>query len=271
MKGVILSIAPRARLIDLTHNIAPQAILEASARLEAALPYFPPGTIHLVVVDPGVGSARRACVVETAGARYVAPDNGVLTLPLRRDLPLRSVFLSEMAQPYCRHPVSATFHGRDVFAPIAAHLANGLPLHTLGPVVEASSPDSSPLVTLDVPVPSAESDASGHPALRLHILYADRFGNLVTDLTPAEWTAWLRQNGLDMAQAPDSYVIVEAGGRVWRSIARTFADVPPGSPLAYWGSGGRLEIAIRDGSAAQSLSLTTGDTILLKLSDYIPA
>src|SRR5581483_4316382 len=132
MKGVLLGIAPNARLVDLTHAIAPQNILEASLRLAAAVPYFPPGTIHLVVVDPGVGSERRAVVVETEQSRFVAPDNGVLTAPLRQNPARRVLILGEAARPYFRHPVSATFHGRDLFAPIAAHLAAGLPLEALG-------------------------------------------------------------------------------------------------------------------------------------------
>lgn len=253
MKGVILGIAPDARLVDLTHEIAPQNLLEASARLEAAIPYFPPGTIHLVVVDPGVGTERAALVVETETCRFVAPDNGVLTLPLRRFPAQRVVRLGEAARRYFQQPVSATFHGRDVFAPIAAHLAAGVPSESLG---EAIAPET--LVTLPIPEPQAERDAEGRSMLRLHTLYTDHFGNLITDLTAERWTVWEQAEGV-LA----SGITVQVGGHQWQGLARTFAEVPIGSSLAYWGSAGRLEIAIRNGNAARTLGLSPGDPILL--------
>ena len=253
MKGVILGIAPSARLVDLTHEITPQNLLEASARLEAAIPYFPPGTIHLVVVDPGVGTERAVLVVETKTCRFVAPDNGVLTLPLRRFPTCRVIRLGEAARRYFRQPVSATFHGRDVFAPIAAHLAAGVPPESLG---ENVAPEM--LVTLPVPELQAGRDAEGRSILRLHALYADHFGNLITDLTAGRWAAWEQAEGV---LAPD--ITVQAGGQQWQGLARTFADVPIGSPLAYWGSAGCLEIAIRNGNAARTFGLSPGDPITL--------
>ncbi|HLV79951.1 MAG TPA: SAM-dependent chlorinase/fluorinase [Chthonomonadaceae bacterium] len=256
MKGVILGIAPAARLVDLTHAIAPQDLLEASARLEAAIPYFPPGTIHLVVVDPGVGTERAALVVETDTGLFVAPDNGVLTLPLLQFPARRAIRLGEAARRYFRQPVSATFHGRDVFAPIAAHLAAGVAPESLG---ESVPPEL--LFTLSVPEPQAGRDAEGRPTLHLHVLYADRFGNLITDLTAARWAAWEQEVG-DL----DAGVTVQAGETRWQGLARTFAEVPIGRPLAYWGSAGRLEVAIRNGDAAQTLGLSPGDPILLAAS-----
>lgn len=260
MKGVVLSIARQAHLIDLTHNISPQNVLEAGARLEAALDFFPPGTIHLVIVDPGVGSQRAALVVQTADCLFVAPDNGVLTLPLRR-CPAQSVIkLDEAAQPYLRHPISATFHGRDVFAPIAAHLAAGTPPGAFG---KACSPEE--LVTLTVPEPEGGVDPTGRPYLRLHSLYADHFGNLITDLTPERWAAWRNEIGAT-SESENEHVIVEAAGAQWRGFARTFADVKEGCPLAYWGSAGRLEIAVRNGSAMQTLPLSLQDEIMLRFA-----
>jgi S-adenosylmethionine hydrolase len=260
MKGVIYAIAPDARLVDLTHDVTPQNILEASARLEAAVDYFSPGTIHVIVVDPGVGSERAACVVQTEIALFVAPDNGVLTLPLRHQAPERAVRLTERAQPYFRQPLSATFHGRDVFAPIAAHLAAGVPLDALGDEVP---PDN--LVRLPLPVPYTTHNAKGRPRLLLHVLYVDRFGNLITDLERSEWERW--QTGLQTqgADTKTASITVQAGSRRWQSLARTFADVSPGEPLAYWGSGGRLEIAVRDGNAARLLPLAPGDTLTITL------
>ena len=260
MKGVIYGIAPDARIVDLTHDIAPQNILEASARLEAAVDYFPIGAIHIVVVDPGVGSARRACVVQTERALFVAPDNGVLTLALRRQPPVYAVRLTAKAQPYCLPDTSATFHGRDVFAPLAAHLANGLIPDALGDEITFDE-----LVTFPLPVPLPERDANGQTRVALRVLYTDRFGSLITNLERAHWEEWRAQNeNWDTEQAAQN-VTVQAGNRVWRGLARTFADAAPGEPLAYWGSGGRLEIALRDGNAAQSLGLVFGDALNLIL------
>src|SRR5262245_19984578 len=128
----MLGITPHVHLIDLTHEVAPQNILEGNARLATAIDFFPPGTVHLAVVDPGVSSPRAALVVETATCRFVAPDNGLLTFPLRHLPPTRVIRLTEKAARYTRQPVSATFHGRDIFAPIAAHLAAGVPTEALG-------------------------------------------------------------------------------------------------------------------------------------------
>ena len=258
MKGVLYTIAPNARLVDVTHGVAPQNILEASARLESAIDYFPPGTIHVVVVDPGVGSDRHACVVQTENALFVAPDNGVLTLPLRRQLPIRAVRLLERALPYFRQPLSATFHGRDVFAPIAARLAVGLPLEALGDDVPPES-----LVRLSITQPYANRDTNGRARLLLHVLYADRFGNLITDLERPFWEKWLAKAQTTTGDDLAARVTVQAGNRRWQGLARTFADVEPGEPVAYWGSGGRLEIAIRDDNAARLLPLAPGDTLTL--------
>jgi S-adenosyl-L-methionine hydrolase (adenosine-forming) len=259
LKGVLLSIAPHVQIVDLTHAIAPQNIAEGSARLETAVEFFPPGTIHVAVVDPGVGCGRDAVVVETSLCTFVAPDNGLLTLPLRRRMPTRAIRLTERASRYYRHPVSATFHGRDVFAPIAAHLAGGLSPDELG---EACAPET--LTTLTLPETEAGQDAQGNPTLTVPLLYSDRFGNLITDLTPERWADWLHGTGRSMTEAAQR-VQVQAGRKRWRSLARTFAEVPVGAPLAYWGSAGRLEIAVRDGSAASALSLSLGARITLTL------
>ncbi len=268
MKGILYSLAPNARLVDLTHDIAPQNVLEASARLEAAIDYFPPGTVHLVVVDPGVGSNRAACVVETDQALFIAPDNGVLTMPLRRSKVIRAVRLTEKAQTYCLPNVSATFHGRDVFAPIAAHLANGLEPEALG---EAIAPDT--LVRLPLSLPESGQDANGSACLRLRVLYADRFGNLITNLERGFWRerrkSFSANKGIVTAEvemaAADANARIQAGSRSWQGIARTFADAAPGELLAYWGSSGRLEIAVRDGNAAAVLALSLDATLTLCL------
>jgi hypothetical protein len=156
--------------------------------------------VHLVVVDPGVGSARNAVVAQTETCLFVAPDNGVLTLPLRRKPAESVVRLTEKAQPYFRQPVSATFHGRDVFAPVAAHLATGLPPEALGALCAPETP-----VTLPIPEPERDRAAAGRPRLRAHVLYADRFGNLITDVTPIHWTDWLRESGETTGAARDAW------------------------------------------------------------------
>lgn len=259
MKGVLLSIAPHAQIVDLTHDIAPQNILEASAKLETAVAYFPSGTVHVAVVDPGVGTERNAIVVETAVCRFVAPDNGLLTLPLQRLPPKRVIRLNEKATPCFRHPVSTTFHGRDIFAPIAAYLLVGVSSENLG---EEISPTM--LKTLTFPQCEPTRDTQGKFLLRVPVLYADRFGNLITELTYERWADWLRDLGEIMEDA-SRRVEFHAGQMRWQSFARTFAEVPTGAPLAYWGSAGRLEVALRDGSAAAVLSLAPAESILLTL------
>jgi S-adenosylmethionine hydrolase len=265
MKGVILSIAPQAQIVDLTHEVTAQAVLEGSARLEAALPYFPAGTVYVAVVDPGVGSEREVCVVETEVARLVAPDNGLLTLPIRKQRPLKvAKWSAHVGGAYVLPRISATFHGRDIFAPLAAHLAQGLPLEAIGAVWEASEASSLPtpspslpLRLLEVPVPLTLSDAQGRPALELTVLYVDRFGNLITNLDEETLDRWMGDRGIGEERL---CVRFEAGEA---PLVRTFSDVEVGCLLAYRGSGGRLELAIREGNAANTLGLHTGSKLYL--------
>jgi S-adenosylmethionine hydrolase len=255
MKGVILSIAPNVRLVDLTHAIAPQNIVEASARLEAAVGYFPQGSIHLVVVDPGVGSDRAAVIVRTERSIFVAPDNGVLTLPLGFQPPIEAVQITASAAPFLLSPVSATFHGRDVFAPVAAHIAAGVPLARFGDLC-----DPERLVKVDVPAVAIRRPAGSIEA-HATVLYVDHFGNLVTTLRPADLepvAALLGTRDLSGAE-------VAVGGRAWHGIVETFASVPEGAPLAYWGSAGRLEIAVRNGNAARELGVNSSDEVVVRM------
>lgn len=251
MKGVILSLAPSSRLIDLTHAIAPQNILEAGVRLQSAVGYFPEGTLHLVVVDPGVGSERAGILVRTKRHRYVAPDNGVLTLALEQDPPLEAVRITEAANPYLLHPVSATFHGRDVFAPLCARLALGMPLSTFG---EPMPPDR--LVRLTLPEPVCVARKRGFCRFQITPLYADRFGNIVTSLSRSF------RPFPDTAAKPDAsadrtlvQVLVDGDSAV--PVVRTYTDAAPGALAAYWGSGDFLEIAVRNGSASARLGWET--------------
>jgi S-adenosyl-L-methionine hydrolase (adenosine-forming) len=233
MKGVILSICPSARLVDLTHEVEPQDVLGGCLALEAALPYFPAGTVHLVVVDPGVGSARRAIAVRAAGSALVGPDNGVLTPGLERS-GWAAVELT--ASEYRRPDVSRTFHGRDVFAPAAAYLAAGVPLERLGPGV------ADP-IRVALPGCRREGDA-----LTGEVLGADRFGNLLTSIPASR-----------LAEIPgDGPLSVELAGRLAGPLVESYREGADGATAAIIGSTGRLEIFVKAGSAQGRLGVGRG-------------
>ncbi len=231
MHGVILGINPEARVIDLSHQVPPQDIREAAFVLATAYRYFPAGTIHTVVVDPGVGSERAAIVAQAGGHSFVAPDNGVLSYVLADGW----AALIRLTQPrYWLPAPSRTFHGRDIFAPVAAHLSAGVSLSDLGePIAEP--------VRLPLPAPARREDGTWVA----HIIHVDRFGNLITDLRP------------DPALLPE-LAGAEVNGRVISPIVRTYADVPSGAAAILPGSAGYLEIAIRDGDARAELAAEVG-------------
>lgn len=234
MKGVALGVCPSARLVDLTHAVPPQAVSLGALLLRSAVPYFPAGTVHLAVVDPGVGSARDAVVVTTARGFLVGPDNGLLA-PAAALLRAQAIHrLTPTA--YVPRPVSATFHGRDVFAPAAAHLAAGISPEALGEPVASLAP---------LALAEATVDATG--GVRGEVVYVDHFGNLVTNI-PAPALRAFR----------DSAVSVRIGGMSVAPLHRTYADVAPGALLALIDSWDVLEIAVRDGSAAQILRAGIG-------------
>jgi S-adenosylmethionine hydrolase len=229
MKGVILSIAPHSTLVDISHETAPQNIRQAAYVLHAAALHFPSGTIHLAVVDPGVGSVRRALAIHTSRSYLVGPDNGLFTLFLA-DEPYAKCHAITNAEYTLPH-VSATFHGRDVFAPVAAHLANGVDLTLLGPRI------TDP-VTFAVPTPTQQPDGSWLG----HVLYADHFGNLITSVTDD----LLRDMG---------NVEISIGQKRISDIHHTYAEAAPGELVALVGSSDHLEISIVNGNAAQTLGL----------------
>lgn len=231
MKGVILGICPDATLVDVTHDITPHDVLEGSLQLAATCKYFPSGTIFLAVVDPGVGSARRGIAVETADYKFVAPDNGVLTVPLREMPPKRIVELSE--RRYARPTVTRTFEGRDRFAPAAAWIAKGTQLAALGRTV----PDYH---RLDVPVAAATGE--GISGVVVHV---DRFGNLVTNIDRKTFEAFGRQGP----------VRILAGGTAVERLVSTYAEIGAGEICALFGSSDHLEFAANAASAAGQLGL----------------
>ena len=257
MKGVILSTFPQACIVDISHAIPPQDLHFAAWALYTAYGTFPEHTIHCVVVDPGVGSQRRALAVKAGSYGFVAPDNGVLSYVLGQE-PLHMAV--ELADPrFYRHPVSNTFHGRDIFAPVAAHLARGLPLAELG------RPIDEPLTwALSQPERTPEG------GLVAHVIHVDRFGNCVTDLCLSEEEDGLivadqLGEGNDPVRVSRQQVSLRVGTVRLSQVSRTYADGSAGEPLALVGSSGHLEIALVDGSAAEVLSLGAGDSVVVDL------
>ena len=237
MKGVLLSINPRLTLVDLTHQIPPQNIRAAAFVLLAAYASFPPGTIHLVVVDPGVGTTRRLIAARLGRWTFVAPDNGVLDLVRRREESRQAVAITN--RRYAAERPSATFHGRDVLAPAAAHLSLGLPLARLGPAVRLMRP-------IDLPAPRVLDDGG----TRGTIIHSDRFGNLITNLR------------LPSARSRGSWA-VGYRRRIY-PVLRTYATAPENAILALVGSSGFVELAARNASACARLRARIGDPVTLR-------
>ena len=245
MKGVIASIAPGAPLIDIAHGVPAQSIVAGALVLAQSWRLFPPRTVFLVVVDPGVGTARLPVAVQTrAGARFVGPDNGVLSLALDEAGPARGV---ELRTPrYRLAPMSATFHGRDIFAPAAAHLWRGVKLEALGPPVRDG------LTHLELPEPR-----EGVDELRGEVLYADGFGNLVSNIGRDALARF-------QARFPAMRLSVRIDTGAPMEILETYGDARKGVPLATFGSFELLEIAVRDGSAAQRFAAGPGAMVTVR-------
>ena len=237
MKGVILGVCPEATLVDVTHDIAAHDVLGGALELAAAYRHFPSGTVFLSVVDPGVGSGRRALAAEAGDHQFVAPDNGLLSIVLREAAPGLVVELTEPR--YARPTVSRTFEGRDRFAPAAAWLASGVPLQALGP-------PAHDICCLAVP----EAVVTGR-AIAGAVLRIDRFGNLVTNIDRAT---------VDRLASPGS-IQVWAGTALVEKIVGTYADVPSGELCALYGGTDHLEVAVRGGSAAERLCLSRGAAV----------
>jgi S-adenosylmethionine hydrolase len=234
MKGVALGICPEATLVDITHDLPPHDVLAGALELAASYRYFPSGTIFLVVVDPGVGSTRRGIAAEVGEYRFVAPDNGVLTLVLDEMPPRKVVELTE--RRYARPTVSRTFEGRDRFAPAAAWLARGIELAALGRPAGA-------LHRLEVPRPQTSNESIAGEVLRV-----DRFGNLITNIDRATFDKFAAGGGL---------AIQIAGVPVARVVS-TYADVAAGELAALFGSSDHLEIALNGGRASDSVGAGRG-------------
>jgi S-adenosyl-L-methionine hydrolase (adenosine-forming) len=236
MKGVILGICPDVTLVDISHDIAPHDVLGGALELAASYRYFPTGAIFLVVVDPGVGSARRGIAVDTGDFRFVAPDNGVLSLVIDEHPPKRAVELSE--RRYARPSVSRTFEGRDRFAPAAAWLAKGIELGALGRSAGA-------LHHIEVPKPTVAPGSVVGEVVRV-----DRFGNLVTNID---------RRTFESVRPPAPHAIdLRIGDHQVQRVVSTYADAEPGEICALFGSSDHLEVAANGASAAARLDLGRG-------------
>jgi S-adenosylmethionine hydrolase len=245
MKGVIASIAPGAPLIDITHGVPAQSVMAGAIALAQSWRMFPRRTIFLVVVDPGVGTARLPVAVQTrAGARFVGPDNGVLSLALEEAGPARAVELR--APRYRLARVSATFHGRDIFAPAAAHLWRGVRLGALGPALRDG------LTPLEL-----AAAREGVEELRGELLYVDGFGNLVSNIGRDALARFA-------ARFPAMRLSVRIGASAPIGILQAYGDARKGVPLATFGSFELLEIAVRDGSAAQRFAAGPGAIVTVR-------
>ncbi len=241
MKGVMLGIDPTLRLVDLTHDIPPQNVSEGAFQLATAVEVFPPETVHLAVVDPGVGTSRRAIVVRTSVGTFVGPDNGLFSFVYEHGV-VCAYELRSGSLP--RRTVSSTFHGRDLFAPAAAAIAsNAIELEDAGAEL-----DPATLVRLDL-----SSVQVGDGEIRGSIVSIDRFGNCLTLIRPEHLSV-----GSDI-------MAIECNGFRADRLNGTYADLDPGSPIALFGSFGTLELSERDGNAAKRWSIRRGDAVRVRL------
>ncbi len=258
LRGVLATLAPQAALLDLTHEIPRGDIRAGAFALWQASRYFPPQTIFLCVVDPGVGSARRGLAAVWKERICVGPDNGLFSYLIERDGLPEAVELA--AQEYQLLEPSLTFQGRDIFAPAAAHLASGVKFSDLGPpagdLVRFATPRLAPL------------DGNG---IEGEVLHADRFGNLITsigilrrDAEALTLEPWLGQGPVTRIAGRDPHLHLASGTDL--ELHRTYSDVAPGSGLAYIGSSGLVEIGINQASAAGELRVAPGDTVQLRVS-----
>ena len=253
VKGAILSVNPDANVIDISHSIKPQNILQAAFILSVAYRYFPKQTIHMAIVDPGVGGERQGIILKTHSAIFVAPDNGILSYIIDDLVSVENHALTEQTHDlkeivfkkgleaaaitdprFWRHPVSPTFHGRDIFAPVAASLSLGISLYEFGEKINS-------LHVLTIPKPSLDSGGN----LVGQVLHVDRFGNLITNI---------KSNDL-----PGKNVVVEVAGYCIQGISDYYAQNK--GVMAVMGSSGYLEVSLRDGSACDFLGTAVGDEI----------
>ena len=249
-KGVILGIEPEAEIVDICHSVQAFDVLDGALTISQAYSYFPSGTVHVVIVDPGVGTTRRPLLVTSERYHFVAPDNGVLSLIYQREQRLSARHVT--AEHYFLQPVSNTFHARDVFSPVAAYLAKGVDPAKFGEEV-------SDFVRFSAPKPKPVSENT----LRGVVLKVDRFGNLITNITPQDAPMLFAQ------EAPAFKIVV--GKREIAEIKDAYAGGAPGEVFGILGSMGYLEIAANRGAAAQILGVGKGSDVSIVLGDAAAA
>jgi S-adenosylmethionine hydrolase len=242
VKGVILRIAPNASIVDINHHVVPFDVLDGALTIAAAYRYFPPRTVHLVIVDPGVGTARRPILVSADQSYFVAPDNGVLSLIYDREAVVSVRHIT--AEHYFLNPVSNTFHGRDVFAPVAAWVAKAYQTEAMGEEI-------SDYVRFTLPKPKVAGSTRKGLVLRV-----DAFGNLVTNFTAED---------LPQGAGADSKIKLQVGGKSVEKLTQTFAQGAAGEPVAIVGSSGFVEIAVNKGQAARVLGVNRGAEVILEI------
>ncbi len=240
MKGALLRAAPGALPVDITHEVPRHDVLAGAFLLATAAPWYPPGTIHVGVVDPGVGTDRRGLVARAGGHLFVAPDNGLLELVLREhpDAEVRAI-----ENPALRHPdPHPTFHGRDVFAPVAGALARGVPLSEVGPAIDDP---------VRLPLPGLRTEGEG---LAVPVLHVDRFGNVILGVRPGELRSRLGAGPYRVREPVPAEPVV---------TARTYGEIPAGTLAVLDGSSGWVELALDRGAAAERLGVAAGQRILM--------
>jgi S-adenosylmethionine hydrolase len=249
VKGVILDIVPDAAMVDISHAVQAFDVLDGAIAISQAYSYFPAGTVHLVVVDPGVGTARRPIIASSDRYHFVAPDNGVLSMVYAKEAGMHVRHIT--SENYFRQPVSHTFHGRDVFAPVAAYLAKMVEAHKFGDAIEDYVKFAAPR-----PKPAGENK------LRAVVLKVDRFGNLITNITPEDIPA--------LFSGKTEFKIV-VGGKEIREIRSAYAEGAPGEVFGILGSMGYLEIVANCAPAAQLTGVGKGAEVSVLLGGVTAA
>lgn len=243
MKGVILKINPSVKIVDITHQIEPQDIIQAAFTLNASYAFFQTPCVHLVIVDPGVGTRRNVLAFEKSGHIFLAPDNGVLSLVLQNEQEPR-LFKVENSD-FFLESLSRTFHGRDIFAPVGAHITSGVDLNGLGPTIH---PDDITRLDDLSPTVSAQGDLLGK------VVSIDRFGNLITNIDSGALSRFCKNKSVRSAR-------FDIGAQIISGLSETYSDRPAGTPMALIGSRGYLEVAVNKGSAEKQLQAAKGSIV----------
>jgi len=242
MKGVILSVNPCATIVDISHNVGSQDIVQAAYLIEAAYKFFPKKTVHVMVVDPGVGSVRADVAAKIEGHFFLAPDNGVLSLLLeKRDVEL---IIKVENKKYFLDCISPVFHGRDIFAPVSAHISKGVQLEEFGPLILK---DDIKRINIEKPCVSYKGELVGA------IISVDRFGNIITNIKKTDLNNFIKSRKKE--------VVFQVGGCKIGGLSEKYTDVKPNKPLVITGSRGYIEIAVNCGDASELFSAKPGDTV----------